>query len=73
MFDRKSEDMSCPNTFLGRHKFEPRYDYTLPEGLKIGGFEVKVFPGTDPMAPFKNKTYVCDVCVHCGKIVKPLP
>jgi hypothetical protein len=54
-----------------KHKFQPRYSTKsfLPPELLEGRFHVY---GGMPVGPFKTKirTYVCDVCVWCGRIVK---
>lgn len=46
-------------------RFEPRYDRVFPNGIKNTG---STYP--DTIEACKNKIYVCDVCVTCGKVIK---
>lgn len=48
----------------GVHKFEPRYDYKLPDGLKLEKFDIGVLDAC------RSKTYIHDICIKCGKTVK---
>ena len=50
----------------GVHKFEPRYDETGPEWLLEA---IKMNSITDVQGFRRDKRYVCDVCVRCGKVV----
>lgn len=48
-------------------KFEPRYDYSKPDFQNISkarGLD------EDLIRAMCSKTYVHDICVNCGKIVK---
>lgn len=56
----------CPNGWFGFHRFEPRYDTKIPQTLLETGFE-----GTaHTIEKVKDKTYVRDVCVHCGETIE---
>lgn len=48
----------------GVHKFEGRYDTELPEEIKMRCATPAVIEA------LKHKTYVHDICVKCGKIVR---
>jgi hypothetical protein len=55
------------------HKFEPRYDEKIqPQTVKINGESISpndVIKIVDSYA-IKDKKYVKDVCVWCGKEIK---
>lgn len=56
----------CQGSWFGRHKFEPRYDRTLPKDLAEGGFE-----GTrSTIEAVKDQIYVRDICVRCSETVE---
>jgi hypothetical protein len=66
--ERGGHPGSCErrNRWFGGCKFEARYDYGVPqvEGLSYtGGGLQRVL---DQM---REKTYICDVCVRCGKTI----
>lgn len=63
--------MSRCTSLLG-HKFEPRYSKSACSGFEVkeGSWCSEVF--VENMAEkTRSVTYVCDVCVRCGAIVKP--
>lgn len=43
-------------------KFEPRYDSVLPPDT--GHLSA---PNADSIEAFKNKTYIGDICIRCGR------
>ncbi len=45
-------------------KFEPRYDSRLPNGLEMN------WGSSSHLEAIKDKTYVADICVTCGKKIK---
>lgn len=48
------------------HKYQSRYDYGAPTGVIRGAVD-------DPMLLIeasKPKTYVHDICVRCGNVIK---
>ena len=55
-----------------KHKFKPRYNKewsnTLVEILKTPG--LKKCSGGDDKIYLKKETYIYDICVKCGKIIK---
>lgn len=55
----------CPNSWRGQHKFEPRYDEKMPEGMT----EVSAI-GFGVINRLKDKKYVRDVCVRCGETIE---
>lgn len=46
------------------HRFEPRYDERMPEGLSVDRITA------DALKTMKTYTYVRDVCVRCGKTIE---
>jgi hypothetical protein len=61
------------------HKFEPRYDevYENPLDKVIDLQKEAIMQGRwggtiqGSFPPYlKSKTYICDVCVYCGKVVE---
>ncbi len=68
----------CPAAFLGiwmGHNFQPRYDEKKwgPQWLESGvesGRGVKHEWWGEPPTKDYAKTYVQDVCVRCGSVVK---
>jgi hypothetical protein len=52
---------------IGGCKFEPRYSLGEPrlEGAKMSGNVEALIEAMKP------KTYIHDICIHCGAIVKP--
>jgi len=55
----------CPRfgKWFGGCRFEPRYDTHLSDRL------VKINTYCGDMEALKDKTYLVDVCVRCGKYV----
>ena len=51
-----------------KHKFQPRYSRRYPQW-----FNDFIKAGTGDMTghPRMENVYECDVCVRCGKVVKP--
>lgn len=60
----------CPRfgKLFGGCRFEPRYD-TSPTITDIPAFEGTVQGMRMMLQETKSITYVCDVCVRCGKTV----
>lgn len=59
--------MSSHNCVVhGQHSFQPRYSIRTPEAILAA-----VNRGMDVTGDVMERIYVCDVCVTCGKIVKP--
>ena len=54
------------NCKKGIHRFEPRYDLVWPEGTKIKAATISSYAFDE----LKNKIYVYDICVRCGKTIK---
>lgn len=68
MTDGASEmgDDACPNGLFGSHKFEPRYDLGPAD---LSAFvEFKGTPSS--LESTRNKIYIRDVCVKCGKTIE---
>lgn len=64
-----SERSGCKTSFgVKQCQFEGRFnsEQTLPPDR----LESVIFWGGDPQ-DFVKRTYVCDVCVACGRVVKP--
>jgi len=63
--------MACKD---GKHKFQPRYDEVyssvIEELSKIGDLSFNNMPWQSGERGIKSRTYVHDVCVKCGEIVK---
>lgn len=63
----KKKQVSC------KHKFKPRYDeiYSTPlkDGVLSGATNVSC-PAWMSVSYLKEKRYVHDVCVKCGKVIK---
>lgn len=58
----------CPIGWKRRHEFEPRYDKSA---ANVAGFTKFHGYGVDEMLEkLRTKTYVRDVCVHCGKTIE---
>jgi hypothetical protein len=51
---------NCSDSLV--HQFEPRYDLVVPSAMDT--FFHSVTGSADEL---KNKIYVCDICVKCGK------
>lgn len=65
----------CRRTVFGFKKcrFEPRYDVGPARALNAATLDALFPVGEDIVAALKasrQKTYVQDVCIACGKIVK---
>lgn len=63
-------DRDC--TMGGQHVFQPRYStrpalVSILDAAKRNGVELHKLNGEWPA----ESVYVCDVCIDCGKIVKP--
>lgn len=52
----------CGNS---NHRFEPRYHLKFPERMS----NIKTWDGGN-VESLKEKIYVHDVCVYCGKVAK---
>lgn len=53
--------------WIGGCRFEPRYDVGEPKiHGKITGYDLPAV-----LEASKPKTYIHDICIRCGKIVKP--
>jgi len=58
------------NSFIGRlfgHDYQPRYS-TGPGDFT--GMKGSLHACRTMMEEAKSKTYVCDVCTRCGKVIK---
>lgn len=58
-------------TWLGVHRFEPRYDRGAMDTRSLSGMDIKGYDAT--MAALdgaRSKTYIHDICIRCGTIVK---
>lgn len=53
-----------------KHRFEPRYSERFPQALSDAIRNGQSFDYTGPGIRFE-RIYECDVCKHCGKVVKP--
>ena len=56
----------CPrfNAWIRGCKFEARYDERFPDGLRSVKGDADAF---------KLRTYVRDVCIHCGRTIERQP
>lgn len=54
----------------GVHQFEARYDESAPDVSSIERLNTTVGGAVEYLNAMKAKTYVYDICVRCGKIVK---
>lgn len=50
------------------HKFEARYTTIIKPGLRYDG-DIDV----EFIEALKDKIYIHDICIKCGKIIKGLP
>jgi hypothetical protein len=58
----------CPRVgWMFGCKFEPRYDLSAPDVSRFKKIDGPVAPVLEAT---KAKTYVCDVCVRCGKTIE---
>ncbi|HIC7209389.1 hypothetical protein [Burkholderia stabilis] len=69
----RQSTLRCPGNIFGAHRFEPRYDERPNERVST------LFDGLDRACARTARamidgntirTYVCDVCVRCGAMVK---
>ncbi len=62
--------ISCPNSWFGSHRFEPRYDEQPNPNYEGGDY-------SGPVGGYRKllviNIYVRDVCVKCGKTVERKP
>lgn len=59
----------CQGSWFGEHKFAPRYDYGAAKGLehlRVEGLQAI----KDVAESLRPKTYVRDICEHCGETVE---
>ncbi len=66
MGDFVMEGTRCYNSWFGAHKFEPRYNLgpsTFTPDRYVG------FKLLELLDRYRLKTYVCDVCIRCGKTI----
>jgi len=67
----------CKGWFGNRRcKFEPRYDVSAAKDISGDFGEMWDDTFLEMLEKSRSVTYVCDVCVHCGKVVpndKPDP
>ena len=52
------------------HKFEPRYDEDMPKGITSLADEMLRMGCVGDVLKLKKRTYVCDVCMKCGAVVR---
>jgi len=64
LFERKKR---CYNGGF-KHKFKTRYS----EKCQIENIQGTGFVSSGILDRLKDKDYICDVCVWCGKVVKKL-
>ena len=58
----------CPNSWLGSHRFKPRYDLGPAD---ISGFQSLKGNGAGSfLEKLRKQTYVRDVCVKCGQTIE---
>lgn len=50
----------------GVHRYEARYDYGAPLELRVKGVDAAEYILV--LEASKPKTYVHDICVHCGNV-----
>ena len=60
------EQVKCTSIF--GHSYEPRYD--LGESKWPTGFRAEYVNVEAILNKFRTKTYVCDICVKCGHVIK---
>ncbi|VBB10645.1 hypothetical protein [Burkholderia stabilis] len=63
----------CPGNIFGAHRFEPRYDERPSEPVSTlfdGMVRVSARTAGNMIDGNAIRTYVCDVCVRCGAMVK---
>jgi hypothetical protein len=51
-------------------KFEGRYSEALPDGFVLGDVKGAAGGISILVDAHKSKTYIHDICIRCGKIVK---
>ena len=50
-----------------KNKFKPRYDYIFPEWFS----RISSIKGnSEQLKVLKEKIYIYDICIRCGKIIK---
>lgn len=58
----------CMGSFFGAHKYQPRYHTTPPDN--IARFKGCGESFENYIKVLTKKTYVCDVCVKCGDVIR---
>lgn len=54
----------------GIHNFQPRYDEVWPEDTALRSLKSASGDFERLLKTMKNKIYVQDICVKCGKVIK---
>lgn len=68
MADERGQRMTdnCPSGYFGAHKFQPRFDLG-PSTWKPESYVG--FRAAEHIEAYREKIYVHDICVRCGKII----
>lgn len=65
--------LNCPriDRWFGSCRFEPRYSVDIPiKNLEAMGAHLDLM-NEYQLEALSSETYICDVCIRCGKMVKP--